>query len=474
MGVKVQSVLTRTIFPGLPLFLGLAWGYAVFRQGGVEPEDWALTLLALGLLAVLAMYVTPSAGQAPPLDRWFLWPLVLLPVFVVLQLVPMPLPVLGLLSPARAEHADALASVSLGRHFLPLSVLPSATWVGLFQILACTAVFLLVRQSAWQRPERLWALAWPIVIVAGLEATLGLVQVAMGGRETAANGTYVNRNHFAGLLEMSLPFAVMGAMARLKRKSRHDSLPLGAAIDASSLLLAAGMMLLAVLLSLSRMGFVAALVSLAMPALLFWGGRLPARSRWMAVGIVAGLFLLSFVFLPPDQLVVRFALLADYDPLKAVDRLLYWRDTLPLIAAYPLAGCGLGAYEPAFQSFNRGAPMFLVDFAHNDYLQVLAELGAVGFALMAALMLAVLARVFRAATEPLEWQYRCLGLASAGAVCAILLHSLVDFNLYIPANALLLAWVSGMTAGLEFAPLRKPLWQQLGLQQVIEIGGTKD
>jgi O-antigen ligase len=98
----------------------------------------------------------------------------------------------------------------------------------------------------------------------------------------------------------------------------------------------------------------------------------------------------------------------------------------------------MGGYETAFLRFKNVAPMNTVDYAHNDYLQYLAELGLVGF----LLALGVLGRC-------LYWMSRGLGrsrlVAGAfGAVAAMGAHSLVDFNLYIPANALVLAWILGM------------------------------
>ena len=64
---------------------------------------------------------------------------------------------------------------------------------------------------------------------------------------------------------------------------------------------------------------------------------------------------------------------------------------------------------------------------------------------------------------------RYLGLASIGALTAIAIHSFTDFNLYIPANAMLLAWIAGLTAGLEFLPGREDSWKQVGVPEYIDI-----
>lgn len=103
-----------------------------------------------------------------------------------------------------------------------------------------------------------------------------------------------------------------------------------------------------------------------------------------------------------------------------------------MIREHLVTGVGMGGYETAFLRFRNVAPMNTVDYAHNDYLQYLAELGLVGF----LLALGVLGRCL----------YRMgLGLERSRLVAAAMgVHSLFDFNLYIPANALVLAWILGM------------------------------
>ena len=87
----------------------------------------------------------------------------------------------------------------------------------------------------------------------------------------------------------------------------------------------------------------------------------------------------------------------------------------------------------------------------------------------AALMLAILAKAVRAALRNSDPNSRCLALACVGAIVAILVHSLVDFNLYIPANAVLLAWISGISAGLTFCSRKHSVWKALGVPEVIDV-----
>jgi O-antigen ligase len=287
---------------------------------------------------------------------------------------------------------------------------------------------------------------------------LGLVQFYLQRMNQTAQpwstGTFVNRNHFAGFLEMILPLAVAAAAAVWRAGVTRHSRPAAPAVKASALLALAALLLAAIVASQSRMGFVAALGGLLVTGLLAAGAteqRMygPARRwRWIipAVTVVLGVALL-FILLPTRELVERFAAMAGTGDANGEVRSQIWRETLPLVRSYPLTGCGLGTFESAFLRYKHVAPMFIVDYAHNDYLQTLAELGIVGFALGLALVWRIMTRVVRLALFHQESPGWALALGLAGGIAALLLHSLTDFNLYIPANAMTLAWICGLAAG---------------------------
>ena len=87
-----------------------------------------------------------------------------------------------------------------------------------------------------------------------------------------------------------------------------------------------------------------------------------------------------------------------------------------------------------------------LDYAHNDYLQYLGELGIVGFVIAAGLFGTLLVRVIKASGT--RSQARWVGVGCAGALSAMLAHSAFDFNLYVPANAIVFAWIAGISAAL--------------------------
>jgi O-antigen ligase len=170
--------------------------------------------------------------------------------------------------------------------------------------------------------------------------------------------------------------------------------------------------------------------------------RLP---QWASVSAVTAAIALGFIYLPTDPLVARYGALAG-ESISADMRVQIWRDTTRLIKDYPLFGCGLGSYGSCFLRYKTVAPMGTVDYAHNDYLQVLSELGVFGFVAGLALVARVLLLTIRGARYASSADNRFMAIASAGAITAILLHSFVDFNMYVPANGLEFAWILGVAA----------------------------
>ena len=230
---------------------------------------------------------------------------------------------------------------------------------------------------------------------------------------------------------------------------------MGAALKSCALIAVSTVMLVAIVHSQSRMGFVAVLAGLLIAGTLWFGTErfgpervgltgFGLRTRVPLVALVALLVFLGFIFLPTDALIHRFADLATSEEVSADTRAQIWRETLGLVEAYPLLGVGLGGYESGFIEYKRVAPLYLVDFAHNDYLQLLAEFGVVGFTLLLLLAGRTLTQAFWVGSVSREIDGRCLGIAAAGSLGAIALHSFVDFNLYIPAHTMMVAWIGGV------------------------------
>jgi O-antigen ligase len=298
-----------------------------------------------------------------------------------------------------------------------------------------------------------WTMIWPLLVVGAAEAALGCFQAFTTGGDGIATGTYANRDHYAGLLELVLPFAALYAVAILRRGQKPHEAPVGPALKASLMFAVAALILVAILFSLSRMGFLAALASLFVGGSIALGLRgwrvdyqvaLPWWRRHLPTAVVALTVALGFVFLPTDALIARFSDLAKTDQISADTRAQIWHDSIGLIRDYWAFGVGLGGFESAFLRYKTVAPMFTVDYAHNDYLQVLAELGIFGFVSGLCFVFRVIQKTLRGAVYATSIDARYISIACVASLTAILLHSLVDFNLYVPANGLVVAWIIGI------------------------------
>ena len=433
-----------SVRPAVTLLMAASLAAAVILKAGAVPAQFAWTALGVSLAACLALARAPRANRATLI-------LTLLLGWMLLQLVPLPPALVALLSPYRS-HALQAARAVLGqdaRAWMPLSAAPAATFEGLLFVVPAMAAFLAAGEMARWWPGRMWLVAAPVLVLAGLEAVLGVVQFFLmrmaGGPAAQVSGTYASYDHFAGLLEMAFPLAVMGAL-----RARDPLARIPAALRAGAMLAVAACLLMGIVFSQSRMGVVSTLAAVA-GVLAALGFGLPRRRRWLWLVPIA-VPLLILASLSTRELVLRFADLTATQEISQDMRVRIWTDTLHVMAAYRWTGCGLGAFERGMFQFKTAAPTNTVDYAHNDYLQMAAELGIPGTLLMAALAVWVLRRtltVVVAMRGSPNWPLAC-GLL--GAFLAIGVHSLADFNLYVPANALAFAWLAGLSAGLVPGP----------------------
>ncbi len=293
------------------------------------------------------------------------------------------------------------------------------------------------------------------------EAAYGLAQYLTGWQKIlwyervyyreSATGTYVNHNHFAGFLEMMIPFAVARAMGMLHTRAGERRAQ-AAAGKAALYLFVAAVLVLAVIFSESRMGLIACVGSLVIMAAVWrLRGRRATTQGSLGAGLVALLLAASaalMLWIGPEAVFDRFAQLPERQgPGAAGGRAALWADTLHLIRERPLAGVGLGAFASAYTKVQTVDVNARVDYAHNDYLQIAAELGLPAALLFWAMIFALAARALRACWTSANPARRAVALGATGALAALLLHSLADFNFYIPANGLVFAVVLGIGSG---------------------------
>jgi tetratricopeptide (TPR) repeat protein len=363
-----------------------------------------------------------------------------------------------------------------------LSFEPGVTRSGMQKALAYAALFLLVTLYPFgaegdpQAEERFCRRIFGLVLAMGfVVALLGLMNWASWNGKILwffvpldwegphlvfalrASGPFVNPDHFANYLAMILPLALVAALLRIDLVPRAS-----ASLVRMASMAIAFVMLCAIVLSLSRGGWISTALSVgALLAMFFaqperrrvvFARHADARTlRWVALGAV-GLFVFALLLIGPQGRNLTDVRLAETvsTGVSFADRgMLYWR-TLAMIRDFPLFGVGMGAWGELFTRYVSPpwSQFFYYRDAHNDYVQFAAESGLIAALALSWLFWRLLRRIGAAmrSRDPRKWP---LLAAVVAAVVATALHELVDFNLHVPANAALLAVLLGL--GLRLA-----------------------
>jgi len=240
-------------------------------------------------------------------------------------------------------------------------------------------------------------------------------------------GPYANHSHYAGLMEMLVPVPLVFCLTRFAKGRVRAVAAGGAALMAST-----------IFLSGSRGGMVAIVVEFIVLGFILV--RLKSGSKSVrGLGYFAVMVVFLLIGVGGVELTQRVATLGS-ETQHEISGGVRWtinKDGIRMFAKKPILGWGLGAFPIAYPQFRTFYTNFFVNEAHNDYLQLLVEMGLVGF----GIMLWFLINLFRSAIRKLpDWPNEIGGavaLACLMGCVGILVHSFVDFNLEVQANA---AW----------------------------------
>ncbi len=426
--------------------------------GGVQLLGYSLAEIILLLVALLVLAGMAIKGRitvpAP-------WPLCLFLLLVVFQLIPLPPAVVRLLSPQRLRGPGRAMAAS-GSHWLALSVYSLRTEHALMLFFAYVCAFALAAY-AFDSTQRKSTLIRGLILLGVFEAAYGIIQYLTGWQRIfgyvkqvdifSATGTYINHDDFAGFLEMIFPFLLAGAfyfaqqwMEQSRWKSEKDGgKPASPGVKALMYLFGVLMLAIAVIFSRSRSGITASLLALVfMVGLAFmrWQG---ARTIWL-VGLAGFLFcVIAYgMFIGLGPVLARFRRVEEPGYLTAEGRTLMWQNTLHMIRDYPITGVGLGDFDAVYRRYQTTMVNFFVAHAHNDYLEYAAETGLAGAALLFLPIFWLFGKMIASFLSDTRRFRSSIVLGCLGSALAILIHSATDFNLHIPANALIFAAVLGV------------------------------
>ncbi|QJR11689.1 hypothetical protein DSM104443_02771 [Usitatibacter rugosus] len=431
-------------------------------------RGWAWAILVGGAFFILGFWLILWAlekAQVPDALR-NAWPaFVLLGAFAALQafhFVPLPPDWVEYLSPHSARLQAATTFLTGPRETMTLSIEPHASQVALVKTLGYSAVFFLVLALVNNRSRVLNA-ARVLVYVAVIQGVYAvLMHLSFSNDEhfgtiiahgTSASGTYPNRNHFAGYLEMMSAVGIGLLIAGLSDKRAETwkafLRDLVAWVLSPKMVLRLSLCVLVIALTTthSRMGNTAFFSALMIAGVL--GIVLSRYATRNTVILLASLVVLDLLIVGSwfgvEKLAARIEATTVEDVRTREEPAAY---TLPLIKDYPILGAGPGTFYVAFPKYRPETVVSFYDHAHNDYAQIAAESGILGLSLLGGVVLLSLIAALRAQWVRRDPLMRGMAFASTMGITALLIHSWVDFNLQIPANAALfmvilaLGWIS--------------------------------
>jgi O-antigen ligase len=384
--------------------------------------------------------------------------------FVLVQLVPLPVGIIAVVSP----HAgDVWRRLALGvPSAIPLSIhVPSSVWAAI--VAACALVTFVTARHVFARGG-VRRVVRAVASIGLVVSAIGLAQEATGGGlmywrwrpiDEGADpfGPFVNRNHFGTWVVLAAPL-VLGYLAAHAAAHHHDPVRPGARwiarlrarADSRTIWLIAAIvfMLVALAATLSRSALFGCAAAIALAP---WFRRRGDRvtevrpERWIAAGILLAAAA-ALVRVDPSTIGARLAAA----PVSIAGRAAIWRDTLPVIRDFWLTGTGAGTYETVMLLYQRSSLDVRFNQAHNHYLQLAAEGG-----LLLAIPLMLAARGWlRSAREAMRRDTSGMYYVRAGACCGLAgaaAQSLWETGLTTPANALLAAVLAAIVV---HAPVR--------------------
>ncbi len=374
-------------------------------------ETWSITLWQLSLLALAVLWglaMLRDGALAWP-DTPLIWPLLAWLVWTCVQ--------------AATVSVDVFA-----------------TRYAAAKLLTYLIFFTLFAAYVYSETRRRTAVKIIIAVCAAI-ALIGIAQKYTGAWlwQRGTFGPFVNRNHYAGFLVMGI--GLTGGML-IERGAKNETLALYAA--------AAIVMIAGVGLSASRGGVLALAAELVFLIVVTRVGGVREKASGAAVALrTVGVLLLglaaiagSIWLVGSEGLRENFARIEQdaqsnataLNPYDLFSRRDIWQASWQLFQKHPLTGVGLGAFPAAYAQHDPSSGAQRVEQTHNDYLQILTDSGLIGGGLALAFLILLFVSAFKSA-QTRDRHHRALTLGALAGCFAIVVHSFVDFNLQVTANA---------------------------------------
>jgi len=432
-------------------------------MGSVAP--WAKNSLFVLSLALTALWLVQAVARKRLrlVREPFLIFAGLFLLVAVFQLIPLSAGQIETISANTGElYEKTVHDYSSSEEGRTLSITPYHTEWELRRLVTFLLVFLVVINTFRTRGQIVTVIL-ALVAVGSFEALYGFYERFTGGdhifwnekifNTEAVTGTFINKNHFAGLVEMILPVALGYFMTIAPRWNRGGNFR-ARAIDAISgsglhrqiivgLLIV--IMAVAVLFSLSRAGIIC-MTGSVIAFFLFVGITAGFRKYTLALLLMMLVIICVALGIGTEMVIERLEEASSSQSISWRGRLDLWNSGIEMIGNYPILGSGLGTFEEGFERFQ--SPRFgdrYADYLHNDWLQVFCETGMVGGLIAVGGILFLFGSLMRKTLSRHDPFCRWIAIGGLAACGAMFLHSIFDFNLYkITSNGLVFVVIFGL------------------------------
>ena len=439
----------------------------------IEPARVPLIVVPLALCLVttlLRFYIVRERTSASrPTKAWLIWAggCALFLGVCALQLVPLPPSLLRLVSPeshaiwSAASRVAALGGAPVSSMH-PISIDPPATLFELFRIAALFATFT-AAALLMRKPGRRLMLAGVICAAALFETIYGVREAALERYQiwgwpnrlifNRVTGTFVNPNHFAHYLAIALPMALFIAAVAWYRSGtsrtplRHRLVALmeRELLWTALSLITAAICVAGILLAKSRGGLLSLGAGLLIVAAFLPGRRLTRIALAGAAGLLVVAALTILLGAERTSLTRFIATASEQRTLGG--RRVGIDAAVRLWQRFPVLGSGAGTFDRVVFMEQREQLDKTYHHAHNDYVEIAATSGTIGFAIAIVTLfggyVALLRTTFGAAAVELSWLRRAFQAAALASLTIAMIHALFDFNFFIPSNPATLAAIAG-------------------------------
>ncbi len=358
-------------------------------------------------------------------------------------------------------RGELVAVLDTYPQWVPLSLYPDATWHDLGYALFGFGLFFLV-VFAVRIARHAYLLLGFVLLSAFVQAGFGAWEyLASQDFPTLAaltdrpiNGTFLNRNHFAGYLAMAAGVLVGLLIGRVFEEDEAGNGQSSWLVRMLFVLTGRGMLaiglvapLLVVIAASGSRGAMAGLLLALVAGLALVSA---SQGRWRLGGALVASVVALVVVLAWNSPVFDRSLRAVTDGL-ADGRLAEWRISVMTISSRPLTGFGAGSFTDAYALHRDGSlhRNQTFDHAHNQYLELLVECGLVGLLLLGGFVLLVLRQAYRLWLVSSDPRIRIAALGALFGMLTALGHALFEFTFEIPAISAAFLVLAGCVTALS-------------------------